>query len=261
MNNHYTLISGASSGIGLELARIHAQHGDNLVLVARSEGKLMDLKQDLEDKHGIEVLVIAKDLSVDEAPQEIFDELQEKRITVYNLINNAGFGDFGFFHESNWDKTATMIDLNIKSLTHMTRLFSDQMVNNGGGRIMNVASTASFQPGPLMSVYYATKHYVLAFSEGIANELKDYGVTVTALCPGPTESGFQEASDMENSRLVNTVSLPTAKDVAEYGYKSMMNGKTVAIHGWMNKVMAQSVRFTPRKLTTSLVRTIQASKS
>jgi short-subunit dehydrogenase len=257
MKNRYTLISGASSGIGLELARIHARNGDNLVLVARSERKLNELKTELKSAHDIQALVIAKDLSTDEAPREIFNELQQKDLHVYNLINNAGFGDFSMFHESDWDKTATMIDLNMKSLTHMTRLFSEEMVHNGGGRIMNVASTASFQPGPLMSVYYATKHYVLAFSEGIANELTDYGVTVTALCPGPTESGFQSSADMGDSRLVNTVTLPTAQEVAEYGYHAMMKGKTIAVHGFMNKVMAQSVRFTPRKMVTSLVRKIQ----
>jgi short-subunit dehydrogenase len=260
MKNPYTLISGASSGIGLELARIHARNGDHLILIARSEGKLNELKQELEEQYKINALVIAKDLSMDEAPQEVYDHLQAADIQVNSLINNAGFGDFGMFHESDWEKTATMIDLNMKSLTHMTRLFSEEMVKNGGGRIMNVASTASFQPGPLMSVYYATKHYVLAFSEGIANELKDYGVSVTALCPGPTESGFQSSAEMGDSRLVNTVSLPSSKEVAEYGYRAMMDGKTVAIHGFMNKVMAQSVRFTPRKMVTSMVRTIQEEK-
>ncbi|MGM0588779.1 MAG: SDR family NAD(P)-dependent oxidoreductase [Bacteroidota bacterium] len=260
MDSAYTLISGASSGIGLELARIHARNGDHLVLVARSESKLHELKNELERNYSISVKVIAKDLSLDHAPQEIYDQLQTEEIFIEHLINNAGIGDFDLFHESDWKKTATMIDLNMKSLTHMTRLFSAAMVNSGGGRIMNVASTASFQPGPLMSVYYATKHYVLAFSEGIANELKDQGVTVTALCPGPTESGFQSTADMGDSRLVNTVQLPTAQEVAEYGYRSMMKGKTVAIHGFMNKLMAQSVRFTPRKMVTSLVRKIQEEK-
>jgi short-subunit dehydrogenase len=149
-----------------------------------------------------------------------------------------------------------MIDLNMKSLTYMTRLFAEAMVKNGGGRIMNVASTAAFQPGPMMSVYYASKNYVLAFSEGIANELKDHNVTVTALCPGPTETGFQSTADMGEARLFSTVTLPTAKDVAEYGYKAMMKGKTVAIHGFMNKLLAQSIRFTPRKWVTAIVQSL-----
>lgn len=255
--NNTALISGASSGIGLELSHIHAQNGDNVVLVARSEGKLNELKSNLESEYGIQAYVIVKDLSLPDAPKDVYDELASQTIDIEYLINNAGFGDFGLFHETDWNKEATMIDLNMRSLTHMTKLFSRDMIQRGSGKIMNVASTASFQPGPLMSVYYATKHYVLAFSEGIANEMKDYGVSVTALCPGPTESGFQSTAEMGSSRLVNTFSLPTAKEVAAYGYKSMMKGKTVAIHGFMNKLMAQSVRFTPRNMVTTMVRTMQ----
>lgn len=254
------LITGASGGIGLELAHIHAATGGDLVLLARSADKLKRLKTEIENKYQVEVLTITKDLSQKEAPQQVFDELQQQEIQVEYLINNAGFGDYGFFHESSWEKEEQMIDLNMKSLTHLTKLFLPEMVKRRSGRIMNVASTAAFQPGPLMAIYYATKHYVLAFSEAIANEVKDYGVTVTALCPGPTESGFQNAAAMEESKLVNNVKMPTSAEVAEYGYRSMMKGKVVAIHGRANSLMARSVSFLPRNMVTNMVRKLQDKK-
>jgi uncharacterized protein len=251
------LITGASSGIGLELAKIHASKGGNLVLVARSTDKLENLKNEIEQQFGSQVIIIAKDLSKQEAPKEVYDQLQQESIHVDYLFNNAGFGDYGFFHETDWDKEAQMIDLNVRTLTHFTKLFIKDMVNKKSGKIMNVASTASFQPGPLMSVYYATKHYVLAFSEGIANELKGTGVTVTALCPGPTASGFQNAAAMNDSKLVKGVKMPSSKEVAEYGYRSLEKGKVVAIHGFMNKMMAESSRFMPRSIVRSVVRKVQ----
>ena len=251
------LITGASSGIGLELAKIHASKGGNLVLVARSTDKLENLKNEIEQQFGSQVIIIAKDLSKQEAPKEVYDQLQQESINVDYLFNNAGFGDYGFFHETDWDKEAQMIDLNVRTLTHFTKLFIKDMVNKKSGKIMNVASTASFQPGPLMSVYYATKHYVLAFSEGIANELKGTGVTVTALCPGPTASGFQNAAAMNDSKLVKGVKMPSSREVAEYGYRSLEKGKVVAIHGFMNKMMAESSRFMPRSIVRSVVRKVQ----
>jgi len=254
------LITGASNGIGLELAKVFAANNHNLVLVARSADKLENLKTELVAEYGIDVLNMPKDLAQPGAPKEIYQTLKEKNITIHYLVNNAGFGDFGFFHETNWDKEASMIDLNVRSLTEMTKLFVRDMVANRNGRVMNLASTASFQPGPLMSVYYATKHYVLAFSEAIANELSDYNVTVTALCPGPTASGFQSASDIEDSRLVKGKKLPTSEEVAVYGYKAMMKGKRVAIHGTMNRLLAESVRFMPRKMVTKTVRKLQEKK-
>ncbi|MEX0771398.1 MAG: SDR family oxidoreductase, partial [Balneolaceae bacterium] len=252
--------TGASGGIGLEMARIHARNGDDLVLVARSEDKLLELKRALEKAEDIEVQVIVKDLASPDAAREIHSGLTSEGVKIDYLINNAGIGDYGLFHESSWEKQAAMIDLNVKSLTRLAHLFSADMVRQGSGRIMNVASTASFQPGPLMSVYYATKHYVLAFSEAIAQELDEYGITVTALCPGPTESGFQKQAKMEESRLVTTFPLPSAREVAEYGYRAMMNGKRVAVHGMMNKFLAQSVRFAPRKLSTAVVRKLQETR-
>jgi len=251
------LITGASNGIGLDLAKIHASKGDNLILVARSKSKLDELKLSLEKEFKIKVIVINKDLSEINAAQEVYDEIKKNQITVDFLINNAGFGDFGMFYETDWNKELQMINLNITTLSHFTKIFLKEMVQRGNGRIMNVASIAAFQPGPTMAVYYATKAYVLHFSEAIANEVEKTGVTITALCPGPTESGFQEAADMQESKLVKGRKLPTSKEVAEYGYKSMMSGKTVAIHGTINYLMANSIRFSPRSLVVKLVRLVQ----
>jgi uncharacterized protein len=251
------LITGASNGIGLELARVHAATGGDLVLVARNKARLDELKAELEAKYKISVYTIGKDLAAENAALDIYNEMQSKNIQVAYLINNAGFGDFGMFVETDWNKELQMINLNITSLTQFCKLFLPDMVNRKSGKIMNVASTAAFQSGPTMAVYYASKAYVLSFSEAIDNEVSDKGVTVTALCPGATESGFQAAAAMEESKLVKGKKLPTSKEVAEYGYKAMLRGKTVAIHGWMNAFLANSVRFTPRPIVVKLTRMLQ----
>lgn len=251
------LITGASSGIGMELAKLFAADKHNLILVARSADKLENLANELKRNYSIEVTVLAKDLSNYTTAKEIFDYTQQKNIAITHLINNAGFGDFGFFIDSNWAKQEQMINLNITTLTYLTRLYLTQMKNQKFGKILNVASTAAFQPGPTMSVYYATKAYVLHFSEAIANELEGTGITVTALCPGATESGFQTLAAMEESKLVKGKKLPTSAEVAEYGYKSMNKGKKVAIHGAMNYILANSIRFTPRSLVLKIVRSMQ----
>ncbi len=251
------LITGASGGIGLELAKIHAAKGDNLVLVARNASRLNELKSELEGTHKINVDVIAQDLSVHNAAKEVYDETSQREIQIDYLINNAGFGDFGFFYETDWNKEERMINLNITALTQFTKLYLGDMIKRGSGKIMNVSSTAAFQPGPTMAVYYATKAYALHFSEAIGNELKDKGITVTALCPGATESGFQAAANLEESALVKGKKLPSSKSVAEYGYKAMMNGKAVAIHGTMNYLMANSVRFAPRSWVVKIARKLQ----
>ncbi len=251
------LITGASNGIGLELAKVHASKGGDLVLVARNKTKLDELKAELESQFKVSVYTIGKDLSANNSAQEVYDETTKQNIQIDYLINNAGFGDFGMFAETEWNKELQMINLNITTLTQFTKLYLQDMVKRKSGKIMNVASTAAFQSGPTMAVYYATKAYVLSFSEAVDNEVSVKGVTVTTLCPGPTESGFQAAAAMEESNLVKGKKLPTAKEVAEYGYSSMMKGKTVAIHGMMNWIMANSVRFTPRALVVKLTRKIQ----
>lgn len=248
------LITGASSGLGAEFARIHASKGDNLVLIARGKDKMTALKVELENQYDISVCVISKDLSDQAAPKAVYDELKAQKIHVDYLINNAGFGDFGLFAQCDWEKQIQMINLNIAALTYMTRLFLPDMIKNKFGKILNVASTSAFQPGPTMSVYFATKAYVLSFSEAIANEAKGTGVTVTALCPGPTDTGFKAASALDRSSLFKGSQIAPSKEVAEFGYKSMMKGKTVAVHGFVNLLMSQSVRFAPRNIATAIAR-------
>lgn len=251
------LVTGASSGIGYEFAKILAKKKCDLILVARNRERLEEIARELHQHHLVKVKIIAKDLSLLNSIDEIQREIESEKIQIDYLINNAGFGDFGPFTESDWDKEQRMINLNITALTYLTKVIGQKMVARGTGRICNVASTAAFQPGPLMAVYYATKAYVLSFSEAIAEEFRGTGVTVTALCPGATASGFQEAANMSNSRLVKNRRLPTAAEVAQFGYDAMMRGRTVAIHGWVNFLMAESVRFAPRGLVTKLVHTIQ----
>ena len=248
------LITGASSGLGTEFARIHASKGDNLVLVARGKDKMEALKTEFEKQFGISVYVISKDLSVQSAPKEVYDELEVQKIHIDYLINNAGFGDFGVFAECDWEKQFQMINLNIMALTYLTRLFLPDMIKNKFGKILNIASTAAFQPGPTMSIYFATKAFVLSFSESIANELKGTNVTVTALCPGATETGFKAAAALDNSNLFKGNQIATSKEVAEFGYNSMMKGKTVVVHGFVNTLMSQSVRFAPRNIVTAIAR-------
>ena len=254
------LITGSSNGIGYELAKVLAQKDNNLVLVARSKDKLDELKNELEKSHNIWVYTIGKDLSLPGAASEVYDELKTKSITIDYLVNNAGFGDFGLFAQSDWNKQEQMINLNVTALAHFTRLFLPDMIRRGGGKILNVASTASFQPGPTMSVYFATKAFVLSFSEAVNNEVREHGITVTALCPGATQSGFQAAASMQDSKLFAGNNFPTSREVAEFGYRAMMKGKAVAIHGFKNSIMANSVRFAPRSLVVKIARQIQAKK-
>jgi short-subunit dehydrogenase len=254
------LITGASGGIGYELAKVHAEKGINLVLVARNKNKLEELRSEIETDKKVWVYTVTKDLSLPGSPQEVYDELKTKSIAIDYLINNAGIGDYGLFAESDWNKQEQMINLNVTALAHFTRLFLPDMICRGGGRIMNVASTASFQPGPTMSVYFATKAFVLSFSEAINQELRDIGITVTALCPGSTHSGFQAAAADAERGLFAGNKFSSAREVAEYGYNAMIKGKAVAIHGFKNSFLVNSIRFAPRSLILKLTRKIQTKK-
>ncbi len=251
------LITGASSGIGLELAKIHASKGGDLILIARSKEKLQTLKTELESTYSCSVYILVKDLSILNSAQEVFNEVQSRHLKVDYLINNAGFGDFGQFKDTSWEKEQQMINLNITALTQLTKLFLPQMISRSSGKIMNLASTAAFLPGPYMAVYFATKAYVLSFSEAIKNELIGTGVSVTALCPGPTKSGFQDVGTIENSGLFRGKKLPTSKVVAIYGYNEMLRDKSVAIHGLKNYILVNSGRFAPRSLVVKLVSKLQ----
>jgi short-subunit dehydrogenase len=240
------LITGASGGIGLELARVFAREGYGLVLVARSEKLLRDLAGELK----IETLVIAKDLTKAGAAQEVFDQVHQVDV----LVNNAGFGSSGKFVEAPLDDQLDMMQLNMTALVALTGLFLPGMLKAGSGRILNLASTAAFQPGPLMAVYYATKAFVLSFSEAIHEELSGSGVTVTALCPGATETGFGDRANMNDVRLFKAKKPMDAHTVAEAGYRGLMAGKAIVIPGLMNRVMAQSVRVSPRWAVRKIAR-------
>jgi hypothetical protein len=246
-------VTGASSGIGLELARVLARENYNLVLVARSGDKLEALAGELRKRHSVDVLPITMDLWEPDAPDRIFAQLLEAVVTVDLLVNSAGFTVFGRFVETDWRKEAELLQVNIVALTRLTKLFLPGMVERGWGRVLNLASTAAFQPGPLMALYYASKAYVLYFSEALYAELEGTGVSVTALCPGPTESGFQKRGEMEGSRLVAGRRLMSARSVANAGYRALMKGKAVLVPGRSYWLFAQSVRFMPRSLVRRLI--------
>jgi short-subunit dehydrogenase len=240
------LITGASSGIGLELARLFAKDGYALVLVARSLDRLEALATALSPAT---VTCIQADLSLPGAAESLWQQLEAKGLhQPHMLVNNAGFGDFGPFADTPLDTYTRMIALNIEALTTLTHKVLPGMRARKQGRILQLASTAAFMPGPLMGVYFATKAYVLHFSEALSMELQDTGVTVTTLCPGPTTSGFQAAARMQESRLVKGKRLPTSAQVAAYGYKALHKGRVVVVHGWLNRLLVASVRFAPRSI-------------
>lgn len=222
------LITGASNGIGLELARLHAQKGGDLVLVARSENKLNQLKDELEQNYNVKTHVLALDLTEDNAAQQVFEQTEQAGLTIDILINNAGFGGHGKFHERQFEQDHSMMQLNMVALTQLTHLYMQGMVKRNKGQILNVSSTASFMPGPLQAVYYATKAFVTSFSQAIAEELSDTNVTVTALCPGAVATGFVKAGDLEGLDAWDKAA--TAESVAKVGYKAMEKGQLVAIN-------------------------------
>jgi uncharacterized protein len=259
MEKGYALITGASGGIGRQLAYHFAEDGYSLVLVARSKENLEELKKELENNYSISVLISIKDLSKQEEALKLYDEIKQQRITVQFLVNNAGFGLYGTFIETSWAEEADMIDLNIKTLTYLTKLFLPEMVERNEGRILNIASVASFLPGPLMAVYYATKAYVLSFTEALENELKDTNITISALCPGPTKTGFSDRANLSSSKLFESGALHV-EDVAKVGYEQFMRGKTIIIPGAKFKVATMLPRFFPRKLITKVVRSMQEVK-
>jgi short-subunit dehydrogenase len=250
------LITGASGGIGYEFAKLFAKDHYNLVLVARSGEKLNQLANELQTQHGIRVTVAPIDLAEPAAPKFLFDQLRRERVDVDILVNNAGFGVFGEFSQMPEAEILDQIQLNITALTRLTKLFLAPMIERGAGRIMNVASTAAFQPGPLMAVYYASKAYVLSFSEALANELRPSGVTVCCFCPGATNTGFAKRAGLEGSRLFKQVGAMNVAAVASDGYRGMMAGRTLVISGMHNWLVAESVRFAPRKLVTAVSRWI-----
>jgi len=254
--NKTALITGASTGIGFEFTKLLAADGYNLVLIARDEQKLREIAASLPTKFNISVKIYPKDLSVTGDIENLVRQIREDAGTIEVLVNNAGFGLSGAFVDTDLARELEMIQLNVVSLVIFTKLLAKEMAERKGGKILNVASTAAFQPGPLMAIYYATKAFVLSFSEALAEELKESGVTVTALCPGPTATQFSKRAELERSRLFKGGILPVldAATVAKIGYDGLSKGVPVVIPGLINKIGAFSVRLTPRKLVAQIAK-------
>ena len=255
------LITGASAGIGYELSKIFAKNGYNLVLVSRNKQRLEVIAEEIKNQHEIIVKVIAKDLSKSSAPQELYDDIVSDGIEINVLVNNAAIGTNGKFTDFNPDKHADLLQLNITSLTLLCNLFGTDMVKRRSGSILNVASTAAFQSGPYMSTYYASKAYVLMFSEALHNELAQDGVIVTVLCPGPTHTEFFERNEMINTKLAKSPHIMKAADVAQAGFSGLMQNKKIVIPGLINKILAFTVRFTPRSVMTLIARSLNRKES
>lgn len=252
------LITGASSGIGYELARLLARDRYNLVLVARSREALEQIATELRTEFGIAVKVIVQDLAVPAAAELIFAQVQQAGWEIELLVNNAGFATYGLFAATALQTELELLQVNIVALTHLSKLLLQPMLARGRGKILNIASTAAFQPGPLMAVYYASKAYVLSFSEAIANEVQGTGVSVTVLCPGPTATGFAKRATVETLKLFNGNNVMDARTVAQMGYQGLMANKTLVIPGLRNRLLATLVRLVPRQIIPGIIRQIQA---
>ena len=246
MESGYALITGASGGIGREIAQVFAREGRDLILVARSEGKLRELAQQLQADFGVEARPVACDLSVPDAAADLHE--RTAGLVVDDLVNNAGFGDWGGFLDSDWERQEQMVQLNVTALMQMCRLYGRDMRDRGRGHILNLSSVAAFCAGPYMSIYYATKAFVLSFSQALSDELAGTGVTVTALCPGPTSTGFESAARMKDSKMFTALHPAKAREVAQCGYEAMQEGKPVAYHSATTKLMNIGSRLVSRKV-------------
>ena len=251
----YVLITGATSGIGLELAKVFAKGGENLIIISRKAEDLERVSQEIQKAYSVKVISMQADLSVPAAVQKVYEQCQVQNLQVSTLVNNAGFGSYGIFSDIDMQRQLSMVDLNIRAVTQLTKLFLEQMLLRGSGNILNVASTAAFQPGPLMSVYYASKAYVLSFSESLHNELREKNIFVTCLCPGPTRTNFQNLEKgFSDTRIFSSGSVMDAVTVAKAGYEGLQKNKAVVIPGFLNKLLVFLTRFGPRQLVTAISR-------
>lgn len=251
------LITGASSGIGWELAKLFAADGSDLVLVARREERLKALADELKDEFGVDVFVLPKDLSDPEAPGEIYEHLKREGIDIDVLVNNAGFGARGPFASLDTDKQVDMVQVNVVALTHLTRLFLPGIIERGRGGVLNVGSLAGFQPGPNLAVYYATKAYVLSFTEALSEEVKNPNIKITCLAPGPVRTEFGEKSELDDSLLFK-MSLMDVGPVVREGYEGFRHGKVIVLPGIKQKLIPVLLRFTPRFLVRKIVKSLQS---
>ncbi|MCS1350988.1 SDR family oxidoreductase [Mechercharimyces sp. CAU 1602] len=254
------LITGASSGIGEELAKVFARNNHDLILVARREDRLAKLAQELQQQYGVQAEVLAEDLGDEGAPVRIYEQMKQSGKQVDILVNNAGFGSFGSFVEQDLESELNMVDVNVKALVALTRLFLPDMVERGYGGILHTASVVGLLPGgPLMSIYYATKSFVVSFTQALANELEGTGVKVSALCPGPTKTGFPERASWDASKVMK--SAMTASQVAQIGYDGFQNGKILTVPGFSNRLIIRLGQMLPRKVVTKVVRRSQDARS
>lgn len=254
------LITGSSSGIGKEFAKIFAKKGDNVILVARSEDKLKEIKNHLNKKYGSNVIYYVKDLTAENSVKELYDVVTSDGYQVDYLINNAGFGSNHAYIDTDYKIHEDMVKLNILSLMELCHCFGKDMCEQKSGKILNVASIAAFSAGPYMSVYYASKAFVLSFSEALAEEFSAHGVSVTCLCPGPTETNFGTVSDFGKSNAFRYLGVAKASDVAKIGYKAMMKEKSLALCGFKIKFMAFLTRITPRSINTKFSKLMNMHK-
>lgn len=252
-HGEWALVTGASSGIGVEFARLLAARKYSLVLAARREGLLQELAEELRAAHGVEVIVLPIDLSVPGSATQLWGRMTRESLHMTVLVNNAGFGDRGPFADADHHRTSQMMQLNMNSLVELTQLALPSMLQHKKGYVLNVASTAAFQPGPNMSVYFATKAFVLSFSEGVNAELEGTGVSVTTLCPGPTESEFFDRANMKGTPLFER-KLPTSREVADFGLQGMFQRKRTVVHGFSNRMGTIGSRFSPRGMVLSITR-------
>lgn len=257
MKNKTCLITGAASGLGYEFSKLAIEDGFDLILIDINTAKLRAVKKELENNHNQKIIIISKDLCKQHVIDEIYEKIKDKNIDM--LINNAGFGLFGKFCETEWEQEERMMYLHMMTCTHLTKLVLRKMVRNNHGKILNIASLAAFQPGPFMSVYYASKSFLLSFSEAIANEVKNTGVSITVLCPGPTKTNFQRTVSNTSSKNRLSLNLANATEVAAYGYEALNKKKIIAIPGFFNKILAFLPRILPRNVVTSIVQKIQTS--
>ncbi len=250
----YTLITGASGGIGAEFAREFAKHGHDLVIVARKAERLEALKEELNATYKIDVRTFVADLSREEERLALFDFTESNGLTVDALINNAGFGDNNAYLDASWNRQKSMVDLNVVALMHLTHLYGSGMKERKCGKILNVASVAAFSAGPYMSVYYASKGFVLSFSEAIHDELKGCGVSVTALCLAPTATGFEKNAGLEKSKMFKLFGVESPGAVARRGYHGLMKNKAVVFHGKITYAFSLITRLTTRRFSRRLAK-------